>query len=218
MSSNELSIKFRRKNRSVPARIRLHQDLRLDSREKMLALATDMQKLNLSRRQIPDWMADRIYGFEGEILDEDGRPFELDDEAIDLAFNNDGSFRWLSDFFRVTKEPPRQRAQRRVVQRLKLIYLALCIEYCVVNAERRSESMTFSELPDGVETHTTTVIAAILRYYLRIELRRARHVRQWKSGVIAPYFLTSVGSRLQPFAKAASIAPLREANIVRSFF
>ncbi|HST36731.1 MAG TPA: hypothetical protein VLK25_08905 [Allosphingosinicella sp.] len=110
-------------------------------------------------------MADRIYGFEGEILDEDGRVFELDDEAIDHAFNNDGSFRWLSDFFRVTKEPPRQRAQRRVLQRLKLIYLALCIEYCVENTERRRESVTFFELPEGVE----------LRYagehqYLRIDL------------------------------------------------
>jgi len=210
MSSDELSIKFRRKNRSVPARIRLHQGLRLDSREKMLALATDMQKLNLSRRQIPDWMADRIYGFEGEILDEDGRAFELDDEAIDLAFNNDGSFRWLSDFFRVTKEPPRQRAQRRVLQRLKLIYVALCIEYCVVNAKRRSESMTFAELPEGVETHTTTAIVAILRYYLRLEFRRIRSAHRLKSGAVPPPFRSGFAGlppKVQaPPSRTASIA------------
>jgi hypothetical protein len=150
MSADE-RIRLRKFDRPEWARIRLHKGLRLDSRERMLALATDMQKLKLSRRQIPDWMADRLYGFEGEILDEDGQPFELDDEAIDLAFNNDGSFRWLSDFFRVTKEPPRQRAQRRIYQRLKLIYLALCIEYCVENAERRQESVTFFTLPEGVE-------------------------------------------------------------------
>jgi hypothetical protein len=133
------------------ARIKLHRGLNLGTRDAMLALATDMQKLNLSRRQIPDWMADRIYGFEGEILDENDQPFELDDEAIDLAFNNDGSFRWLSDFFRVTKEPPRQRAQRRIHERLKLIYLALCIEYCVEKPEKRPDSVTFFELPEGVE-------------------------------------------------------------------
>jgi hypothetical protein len=151
MSADHSRIKLRKVSKPEWARIRLHDGLRLESRDRMLALATDMQKLNLSRRQIPDWMADRLYGFEGEILDEDGRPFELDDEAIDLAFNNDGSFRWLSDFFRVTKEPPRQRAQRRILQRLRLIYLALCIEYCVENAERRQDSVMFFHLPEGVE-------------------------------------------------------------------
>ena len=163
MSANE-RIRLRKFDRPEWARIRLHKGLRLDSRDRMLALATDMQKLKLSRRQIPDWMADRLYGFEGEILDEDGQPFELDDEAIDLAFNNDGSFRWLSDFFRVTKEPPKQRAQRRIYQRLKLIYLALCIEYCVENAERRRESVTFFNLPEGVELRF-----AGEHHYLRLE-------------------------------------------------
>jgi len=152
MSADNSRISLRKKPiRPDWARITLHDGLNLGTRDTMLALATDMQRLNLSRRQIPDWMADRIYGFDGEILDEDGQPFELDDEAIDLAFNNDGSFRWLSDFFRVTKEPPRQRAQRRIHQRLRLIYLALCIEYCVENAERRRDSVTFFELPKGVE-------------------------------------------------------------------
>lgn len=163
--SDDTRIRLRKFDRPEWARIRLHRGLRLESRERMLALATDMQKLNLSRRQVPDWMADRIYGFDGEILDEDGQPFELDDEAIDLAFNNDGSFRWLSDFFRVTKEPPRQRAQRRIHQRLRLIYLALCIEYCIENAARRQDSVTFFDLPEGVE----------LRFggehkYIRVEL------------------------------------------------
>jgi hypothetical protein len=151
MPTDNSRITLRKSSKPDWARITLHEGLNLGTRDTMLALATDMQKLNLSRRQIPDWMADRIYGFEGEILDEDGRPFELDDEAIDLAFNNDGSFRWLSDFFRVTKEPPRQRAQRRIHQRLKLIYLALCIEYCVENAARRQDSVTFFRLPQGVE-------------------------------------------------------------------
>lgn len=151
MPTDNSRIMLRKSSKPDWARITLHQGLNLGTRDTMLALATDMQKLNLSRRQIPDWMADRIYGFDGEILDEDGQPFELDDEAIDLAFNNDGSFRWLSDFFRVTKEPPRQRAQRRIHQRLKLIYLALCIEYCVENAARRQDSVTFFNLPEGVE-------------------------------------------------------------------
>ncbi len=149
MSVDHAQIKLRRNPSPDPfGRISLHRGLRLNSQEKMLALATDMQKLNLSRRQIPDWMADRIYSYEGDIVDEDGQPVEVDDEAIDRAFNNDGSFRWLSDFFRVTREPPKQRAQRRIQQRLKLIYIALFIEYCVVNKERRKDSVTFYYMPD----------------------------------------------------------------------
>lgn len=133
--------------------ILLHENLDLGSVDRILDLSADMQRLDLSRRQVADWMADRIFAFEGNILNEDGSPFEVGDEAIDEAFNNDGSFRWLSDFLRATKERPRQRAQRRIHQRLKLIYIALCIEYCVVNAALRAESRTFFKLPEGVQIH-----------------------------------------------------------------
>lgn len=53
--------------------------------------------------------------------------FEVSDTAIDEAFNDDGSFRWLSDFLRFAEMEPRQRPQARVLDRLRLIDLALRI-------------------------------------------------------------------------------------------
>jgi len=90
-----------------------------------LAMAT--RALELPRRAIPDWIADQVYGFEGEILWPDGAPFVVTDTAIDEAFNDDGSFRWLSDFLRFADTEPRQRPQARVLDRLRLIDLAFRI-------------------------------------------------------------------------------------------
>ncbi len=84
------------------------------------------KSLGLPRRQIADWLSDTIYSYPGRILLPDGRPYSLPE--IDDAFNNDGSFRWLSDFLRATTEPPRQQPQRRILARLRLIDLALRID------------------------------------------------------------------------------------------
>lgn len=90
-----------------------------------LAMAT--RALELPRREIPNWIADQLFGFEGAIVWPDGRAFDLTDTAIDDAFNDDGSFRWLSDFLRFAEEPPKQRPQSRVLDRLRLIDLAFRI-------------------------------------------------------------------------------------------
>lgn len=90
-------------------------------------LAMAIQSLSLSRRQIPDWMADTIYRFEGTIRLSDGSRFCMCRVDIDAAFNDDGSFRWLSDFLRFANAPPRQAPQRRVLKRLQLLLLALMI-------------------------------------------------------------------------------------------
>lgn len=91
-----------------------------------LAIAT--ARLNLPRRKIPDWMADRLYR-EGVIFAfGDGAPFILTDNAVDDAFNEDGSFRWLSDLMRFAHTPPRQAPQRRLLPRLRLLALAFAIE------------------------------------------------------------------------------------------
>ncbi len=96
-----------------------------------LALATInvKQEKDLSRREIPHWIANVIYGYEGRILWPVGRVFEIGDETIDLAFGDDGSFRWLSDFLSFASEPPKQKPQRRILTRLRLIDLAFRIEY-----------------------------------------------------------------------------------------
>lgn len=91
-----------------------------------LAVAT--ANLELPRRRIPDWMADVIYGYEGRILWPDGTAVVIPDNLIDDAFNNDGSFRWLSDFIRFAERMPRQAPQQRVVTRLRLLDLAFRID------------------------------------------------------------------------------------------
>lgn len=94
-----------------------------------LAIATAALKdeFELSRRDIPDWIADVVYGYEGEIIWAHGGAYTISDTAIDDAFNNDGSFRWLSSFIRFAEDPPRQAPQYRVITRLRLIELAFQI-------------------------------------------------------------------------------------------
>ncbi|MEM7777758.1 MAG: hypothetical protein AAF732_19380 [Pseudomonadota bacterium] len=100
-------------------------DLCRKSHFQRLAIAT--RALEYTRREIPNVMADVIFGFDGKILRPDGRSFAIADDAIDLAFNDDGSFRWLSDFLRFAVEPPKQRPQERLIERLRLIDLAFRI-------------------------------------------------------------------------------------------
>ncbi len=83
--------------------------------------------LELPRRDIPNWIADHVFGFDGLIVWPTGLPFVLSDAAIDDAFNDDGSFRWLSDFLRFVQSPPRQRPQERILDRLRLLDLAFRI-------------------------------------------------------------------------------------------
>jgi hypothetical protein len=92
-----------------------------------LSMAT--RALGISRREIPNWMADVIFGFRGRIMWPDGKVFEVGDEDIDAAFNDDGSFRWLSDFLHFASVNPKQKPQERVIVRLRLIDLAFRIAY-----------------------------------------------------------------------------------------
>jgi len=102
-------------------------DAQLSRKSHVQRLAMATRALELPRRAIPDWIADQVYAFEGAILWPDGTPFSITDTAIDEAFNDDGSFRWLSDFLRFAEMEPRQRPQARVLGRLRLIDLAFRI-------------------------------------------------------------------------------------------
>jgi hypothetical protein len=90
-------------------------------------LAIAIKSLGLPRREIPNWMADAIYQFEGEIRFPNGVRACQCKIDIDAAFNDDGSFRWLSDFLRFATRQPRQAAQKRTLDRLRLLLLALMI-------------------------------------------------------------------------------------------
>jgi hypothetical protein len=92
------------------------------------SLARRVRDLGLSRRALPDFMADMIFGYRGRIIATDGQRFCVCRVDIDEAFGgNDASFRWVSDFLRMADEPPKQLAQSRIIERLRLIALALSI-------------------------------------------------------------------------------------------
>jgi len=105
------------------------RELRRRSYFRRLAMATKalLAELALSRREMPDWIADTIYAYRGEVVWPEGRPFNVSDTDIDDAFNNDGSFRWLSGFIRFADAAPRQAPQSRILDRLRLIDLAFRI-------------------------------------------------------------------------------------------
>lgn len=83
-----------------------------------LAIAT--ANLNLSRRKIPDWMANALYR-DDIIFIHRGKRIIWSDEAIETAFNNELGFRWLSDFTAFADAPPRQNPQMRTAERLQLL-------------------------------------------------------------------------------------------------
>lgn len=85
-----------------------------------LAIAT--RDLKISRREIPNWMADALYR-DDIIFVEQGRRVAFCDEEIENAFG-ELSFRWLSDFVKFAERPPEQDAQHRVARRLQLIATA----------------------------------------------------------------------------------------------
>ncbi|ODA66588.1 hypothetical protein A7A08_02355 [Methyloligella halotolerans] len=99
--------------------------LRSPAHFQRLAIAT--AALGLPRRAITDWLADVIYGYDGRILWPNGSEHGLPD--IEEVFGDDGSYRWLGYFVKFAEEPPRQRPQARVVERLRVIDLAFKIAH-----------------------------------------------------------------------------------------
>ncbi len=94
----------------------------------MQRLAIAAKAEDLPRREWPNAIADAIYGFEGTIYFADGRKFEPSDTEIDDTFS-DPDFRWISDFLSFADTEPRQRPQRRVIARLRLIDLYFRIKH-----------------------------------------------------------------------------------------
>lgn len=82
----------------------------------------------ISRRVWADAIADAIYGFEGTIYFADGRKFEPTETEVDDTFD-DPEFRWISDFLTFAETEAKQRPQRRVIARLRLIDLYFRIKH-----------------------------------------------------------------------------------------
>lgn len=96
---------------------------------KATATLCDENGLSMTRRAIPNWMADCLYRDDITFIRVNGDAFEIADTAIDDAFNNDGSFRWLSDLIAFADTPPRQAPQERLYDRLVLLALSFWVAY-----------------------------------------------------------------------------------------
>ncbi len=83
----------------------------------------------MSRRSVPDWMADQLFDERVRFIREDGTLLEISDTAIDDAFNDDGTFRWLSYLVAFAESPPRQAPQARIAERLILLSLAFWVAH-----------------------------------------------------------------------------------------
>ena len=94
----------------------------------MVRLANVLAGLDLARRALPDWIADQIYFFEGKLrCSETGRIFDPEEIDLEKALTADESHRWFSDFLKFARQPPSQRAQARVAERLRLIHVAVAL-------------------------------------------------------------------------------------------
>lgn len=110
----------------LPVTVASDTQLRSTSHQQRLAIAVGA--LGVSRRELLDRLADVIYGFEAQILWPNGTIFEVTDTLIDDAFT-DADGRWISDFLGFAENAPRQRAQCRVLPRLRLLDLYFRIKH-----------------------------------------------------------------------------------------
>ena len=99
-------------------------DNELRDPESVRELAVATVKLRISRRAFLNFLAETIFWFDGRIVRRSGTPFVVSDTLVDDHFP-DGSARWISSFWRFADTPPRQSAQRRVCDRLRIIRIAI---------------------------------------------------------------------------------------------
>lgn len=93
------------------------------TRDYLFALAKAMTALDLSRRAVPDWLADTIFGWVedgGVVLDGDGREIPVHADIIDDAHGEDGSFQWVSAQRQRVANPPRRGPRQSMLLRLQL--------------------------------------------------------------------------------------------------
>ena len=112
--------------------IRLPPDHVIGSTAQMQRLARLLIYIDVRRREVPEWITNTVHGFDGYVVDGRGRDFALDDDALEAAFNelknkDRKDYRWISDFWKWADRAPRQRAQARVVERLRYMTAAAAI-------------------------------------------------------------------------------------------
>lgn len=90
-------------------------------------LAMVYRAKNLPRRKVLDFVAEHLFFHDVPIL-QDGLCVFFDDD-LDEVFGaeSDPSQRWMGDFLAFAVEPPRQKAQRRIADRLLRLWVALAV-------------------------------------------------------------------------------------------
>lgn len=107
--------------------ILLHDDETIGSVRHMQRLARLIVYLDLSRREVPDWLLNTFYGFGGEMRNARGAVLDIDVDELYDAFNDEGDFRWISDLILWTRATPKQRAQGRVLARLRYLTMGAAV-------------------------------------------------------------------------------------------
>lgn len=98
----------------------------IESRERLLSLhflemlAVRIVELNLSRVKSTDWLACKIFFFDGTIIDWNGRPLYLDSEIVDRSYGQDMAFSWNSEVKGFALRPPVRRPRHSLLLRLAL--------------------------------------------------------------------------------------------------
>jgi len=96
---------------------RREQLLSLDFLE---GLAMRILGLGLSRVRTTDWLAERIYCFDGVILDWDGRRLYIDSDIVDRSYGRDEACSWNSEVKHFASRPPKRRPRHSMLLRLAL--------------------------------------------------------------------------------------------------
>ena len=107
--------------------IQLHDDRTIGSIRHMQRLARLIVYLDLPRREVPDWLLNTVYGFGGEVRNADGELLDIDVDELYDAFNDEGEFRWISDLVLWNQMTPKQRAQGRIVARLRYLTMGAAV-------------------------------------------------------------------------------------------
>jgi hypothetical protein len=146
MPNNETTIKRVSVEDANEFHIVLADNDTLLSKENAVRLASFIAASRKSRRSIPDWIAQNIYQDGVRIFCSSGAELDFDCNAIDSAFNEDGSFRWISDFVKFASKAPRQKLQDRVLERIRLLEAATVME---MHGEFLAESPFRTDDPMG---------------------------------------------------------------------
>jgi len=97
-------------------------DEELLDRQAVRRMASELRDLNLSRRKLMDWVADQVYGFDGEFYTPSKVKVRLPE--VDDTFG-EPSFKWVGDFLKWRDREPAQAIQRKVLPRLRMFAMAL---------------------------------------------------------------------------------------------